>query len=241
MLSLSVFSQVMSITRLRRLRLPGMVPAGPGVTGALSWLLSSWGSKCYPLLPLTRKDPVPQDAVCRICQESGCDGPPAESQGLESSQQPLQSFCACRGSLSLVHSRCLQRWRELQREDRCELCGSPYSIEKVLRLPIAQLMSSARNAVGSLPPSVDLALRRLQRGDRMFLQRCLAYGITVLLVWLWLLLTSKCEGQAAGMLQDMLSRCTTSNTLSGWCQSIVGATAIGAAVRLLVFAVGIFR
>lgn len=52
-----------------------------------------------------------KEGLCRICQEKG----------------DLGVFCDCKGSLA-VHQSCLQRWVDLRRSSRCELCRAEYEV-----------------------------------------------------------------------------------------------------------------
>ena len=58
---------------------------------------------------------------CRICLENN-------------SEEQLISPCACDGTSKWVHESCLQRWREEnvghENSRRCEICNTPYLIER---------------------------------------------------------------------------------------------------------------
>ncbi|CAK9059308.1 unnamed protein product, partial [Durusdinium trenchii] len=78
------------------------------------WSRPRW---CFPLHVVPREIPaVTEDCVCRICQENSGD--------------LLGVFCDCKGSVALMHQRCLQRWVDVAGRDCCELCLSCFSQEE---------------------------------------------------------------------------------------------------------------
>ncbi|XP_077524284.1 E3 ubiquitin-protein ligase MARCHF2-like [Amblyomma americanum] len=58
--------------------------------------------------------------ICRICHEGDHSG-------------PLTSYCACTGTMGLLHSRCLERWLSISQADSCELCHERFPTSRVRR------------------------------------------------------------------------------------------------------------
>lgn len=88
-------------------------------------LLASMLRRRSPLAQQQGGPAPPSGALCRICQEGPLAATPADG----CARGELGCFCQCRGSLAFVHVGCLERWRAFQRHDRCELCGSAYSVD----------------------------------------------------------------------------------------------------------------
>lgn len=184
-------------------------------------LLQSLGlSKRLQLRPVDPAQPLPEEAVCRICQE----GPEAaEAQGQEGSnfKGALGRFCGCKGSLAFAHPNCLEQWRSLRGEDCCELCKQSYSLEVSLQeaLPRRSLTKVKERVWGAL--------------KMVATSRTASYVLTVALVWSWLWHTGGCDGDLMESWRQALMSCTAEPTVGGWTRSIAGASAIGCFVRLL--------
>lgn len=58
--------------------------------------------------------------ICRICHEGDQAG-------------PLSSYCACAGTMGLLHSLCLQRWLSARNVDSCELCHERFPTVRLHR------------------------------------------------------------------------------------------------------------
>ncbi|XP_077538425.1 E3 ubiquitin-protein ligase MARCHF2-like [Haemaphysalis longicornis] len=58
--------------------------------------------------------------ICRICHEGDQAG-------------PLSSYCACTGTMGLLHSLCLQRWLSASNADSCELCHERFPTIRLRR------------------------------------------------------------------------------------------------------------
>ncbi|KAH7973015.1 E3 ubiquitin-protein ligase MARCHF2 isoform X2 [Rhipicephalus sanguineus] len=58
--------------------------------------------------------------ICRICHEGDQAG-------------PLSSYCACAGTMGVLHSRCLERWLATSNADSCELCHEHFPTIRVRR------------------------------------------------------------------------------------------------------------
>ncbi|XP_023233229.1 E3 ubiquitin-protein ligase MARCH2-like isoform X2 [Centruroides sculpturatus] len=48
-----------------------------------------------------------------------------------SNEEPLISLCHCRGSVGLVHRKCLEKWLETGKIDTCELCRKNFNIIRI--------------------------------------------------------------------------------------------------------------
>ncbi|KAH6926901.1 hypothetical protein HPB50_022764 [Hyalomma asiaticum] len=58
--------------------------------------------------------------ICRICHEGDHAG-------------PLSSYCACAGTMGVLHSRCLERWLATSNTESCELCHEHFPTTRVRR------------------------------------------------------------------------------------------------------------
>ncbi|XP_037275287.2 E3 ubiquitin-protein ligase MARCHF3 isoform X2 [Rhipicephalus microplus] len=58
--------------------------------------------------------------ICRICHEGDQAG-------------PLSSYCACTGTMGMLHSCCLERWLATSNAVSCELCHERFPTTRVLR------------------------------------------------------------------------------------------------------------
>merc|ERR1719197_2403452 len=83
-----------------------------------------------------------------------------------SSLHTLARFCNCRGSVAYVHRTCLERWRDRQLDDICELCGVKYNTARHQR--------KEADASTALP------------GSHWNEHPWKSYTLTALFVWLWL-------------------------------------------------------
>eukprot|EP00746_Dinoflagellata_sp_MGD_P046256 gnl/MRDRNA2_/MRDRNA2_213726_c0_seq1.p1 gnl/MRDRNA2_/MRDRNA2_213726_c0~~gnl/MRDRNA2_/MRDRNA2_213726_c0_seq1.p1 ORF type:complete len:249 (-),score=49.30 gnl/MRDRNA2_/MRDRNA2_213726_c0_seq1:109-747(-) len=151
-----------------------------------------------PLAPVDTEVP-PEGATCRICHEA------AGTESESGSVHKLEKFCNCRGSVAFVHRSCLEKWRDCQIEDVCELCGFEYS---------TAMRGSKATAAST---GADWKERPWK-----------SYTVTVLLVWLWLCMTGACE-EVSGW-DDLLTHCTLEKSVSGWMRSSFGSILIGVIV-----------
>lgn len=53
------------------------------------------------------------DYFCRICHDTD-------------PEEPLITPCRCKGTISMVHRTCLERWLAASDSNDCELCGQIY-------------------------------------------------------------------------------------------------------------------
>jgi hypothetical protein len=77
-------------------------------------------SRCSPNYVMVNRRPelsrcMPEEAECRICSEAE-----------DSVNGPLESPCACSGTMKYVHWGCLQRWCNEKLNTFCEICGRRY-------------------------------------------------------------------------------------------------------------------
>ncbi|XP_065224340.1 E3 ubiquitin-protein ligase MARCHF3-like [Planococcus citri] len=80
---------------------------------------------------MSKKDEQVEDDVslgsgpkCRICLAAASD------------TSYVINPCKCKGSIGLVHSRCLERWISISCATRCELCSTKYTGRKKLKYGI---------------------------------------------------------------------------------------------------------
>lgn len=66
------------------------------------------------------------EATCRICYE--------ESH----TDNPVLSVCGCKGSIGLIHRRCLSKWIHISKHQECELCKELFQIDAFQFEPIYQ-------------------------------------------------------------------------------------------------------
>ncbi|KAJ8683572.1 hypothetical protein QAD02_019364 [Eretmocerus hayati] len=86
--------------------------------------------------------------ICRICHMGGStspqncltevESPSRDERNIRSSSTNLDlgmliSACWCRGTVGLVHTKCLERWLTESGHSRCELCGYRYATIRVPR------------------------------------------------------------------------------------------------------------
>lgn len=231
-------------------RAPAVVAAAAVTGGAADW------RRVFARVPrpprqlrlalAKRARTAPLGAACRICQEgvlADAGSTPsvdcAGSVGCHEDQAgsgELACFCQCRGSLAFVHRGCLERWRALQKQDRCELCGSAYSLELehatkgfcICSCGVADFIVSVRRyASSNWRPFRSIAFYGL----------CSCCLITAALVWLWLCSTEVCNGKES--LHGDISSCALENSLYDWLGSICGSTAISVLVRFALVGTGV--
>lgn len=71
---------------------------------------------------------------CRICHEG-------------EQEEELVSPCLCRGSVSLVHRSCIQKWLSTANQDACELCGHTFTLSRQPR-PCSKWLTEPYSAPG---------------------------------------------------------------------------------------------
>ncbi|KAJ0178671.1 hypothetical protein K1T71_005446 [Dendrolimus kikuchii] len=69
--------------------------------------------------------------MCRICHGGG---------GLTAELGQLISACACRGTVGMVHVKCLERWLTESGKSRCELCGTRYATRRLHRYGVPRAL-----------------------------------------------------------------------------------------------------
>jgi hypothetical protein len=66
------------------------------------------------------------EATCRICYE--------ESH----TDNPVLSLCGCKGTIGLIHKRCLSKWIHISKHQQCELCTELFQIDAFQFEPMYQ-------------------------------------------------------------------------------------------------------
>ncbi|XP_017289504.1 E3 ubiquitin-protein ligase MARCHF3 isoform X1 [Kryptolebias marmoratus] len=90
----------------------------------------------------TKQAGVPEEAVCRICHDSGV-------------QEELLCPCECAGARAPVHRSCLEQRLAASRTGSCELCHCRFAVRKKPRpllewLQISGLQQETRTLFGDL-------------------------------------------------------------------------------------------
>uniref|UniRef100_A0A3Q3AJG0 RING-type E3 ubiquitin transferase n=1 Tax=Kryptolebias marmoratus TaxID=37003 RepID=A0A3Q3AJG0_KRYMA len=113
----------------------------PIISGSITEANSSRRDSPYPLLFVLLRG-VPEEAVCRICHDSGV-------------QEELLCPCECAGARAPVHRSCLEQRLAASRTGSCELCHCRFAVRKKPRpllewLQISGLQQETRTLFGDL-------------------------------------------------------------------------------------------